>query len=420
MNIPFPYYIEGTLDGQYKGPAETWFKGSSTFQRKYHLTLYKDWTIRDAVIIDETNFIECKSDPEKWWKIDFTAEAEAAIYFLEPFYEKFQFLRYHPIELYVQSPTIQYVNKRAGRKQTYGTLTGKARICITLPKKEIQNEVKPVNEVAPLPVHIAEPIIVEPASDEGCFSKSGKRGCFGSSSFNSNTQIPTSGGCFSANALTSDPINRGCFTSMASPGCFPRMGFGCMLPLLFLFLLPFLLFRSCEYVSTLTPIVETIKKDRDESRTPPPQWVRDPLDTLKAEPDFIPLDGDTLNFDETSNTNISKDTTLRAEQDKIQLSLKKGEMYLEIWDWSRQDKDSVSIYLNNKPLVEALEIKRKHHIIISKGLVFGENYLVIKALNSQRGSNTAAVWGLSDRSVLCDSSLLQKSQQTTRLVLNYQ
>jgi hypothetical protein len=223
----------------------------------------------------------------------------------------------------------------------------------------------------------------------------------------------------------------GCFGGSTMGGCFPNLNLGCLLPLLLLLLLLFTLFKSCDSIRTLDPVVNTIKKDRDDSRTPPPNWVRNPEDTLAPEPDYTPLLTDSTSIADTvpivldsiqlnlDTVKITMDTVLQ-KVDTTSVNLKKGQFQLEIWDWDVEDKDTVSLYLNNKLLVQNLRLRKKPYQIKDKGLVYGENYLEIRAMNIQKGSNTAAVKGFSDRSKLCDTTLIQKSTQTTRLTLLYQ
>jgi hypothetical protein len=177
--------------------------------------------------------------------------------------------------------------------------------------------------------------------------------------------------------------------------------------------------------------VNTIKRDRDDSRTRPPLWVRNPEDTAAPEPDYTPLVVDSTIMPDSvalpiDSIKLKTDTLIKiidslpVVKDTIPLVLGKGQFQLEVWDWDVEDKDTVSLYLNNKPLVENLRLRKKPYKIKEKGLKYGENYLEIRAMNIQKGSNTAAVRGFSDRSQLCDTTLIQKSSQSTRLTLIYQ
>jgi hypothetical protein len=223
----------------------------------------------------------------------------------------------------------------------------------------------------------------------------------------------------------------GCFGGTAMGGCFPNFNLGCLLPLLLLLLLLFSLFKSCNSIKTLDPVVNTIKRDRDDSRTRPPIWVRNLEDTVAPEPDYTPLIVDsTLRPDSAAttvdSTVLKSDTLIKnidstvLVKDTMPSDLGKGQFQLEVWDWDVEDKDTVSLYLNNKPLIENLRLRKKPYKIKEKGLKYGENYLEIRAMNIQKGSNTAAVRGFSDRSQLCDTTLIQKSSQSTRLTLIYQ
>jgi hypothetical protein len=71
-------------------------------------------------------------------------------------------------------------------------------------------------------------------------------------------------------------------------------------------------------------------------------------------------------------------------------------------------------------IIDNYQVRKKAQVFKVKGLHYGENYLEVKALNTRKGSNTVAVKGFSDRNLLCDTNLLQKTSQTTRLTLQYQ
>ena len=90
MNIIIPEYIEGDLKGQYRGDFESdgYFKRDNLKGTKYSVDLYKDFRILNAVTIDKSLYDSSK-DNDGWWKIDFTAEA--AIEFIQPFFENFSF-----------------------------------------------------------------------------------------------------------------------------------------------------------------------------------------------------------------------------------------------------------------------------------------------------------------------------------------
>ena len=438
MKINIPIYIEGLLTGQYKGSKEDQLLTKNklsqlTKAKKYSITLYKDLHIDKASITSQSQFSEVINS-EKWWKINHTAEA--AIEFLQPFFEQYSFLRHKPLELYVEQPSIIYIDKKNQGKDTFGILKGRVVAKLIEPPKEI-----------------IKPKIVEPKGDGGTQQPIGpyippplplNKGCFEKND-NWNRFLGLSdgpSGTGGLHGLTGGPLGskgcfgeygnpNGCFGGAAMGGCFPNLNLGCLLPLLLLLLLLFSLFKSCNSIKTLDPVVNTIKRDRDDSRTRPPIWVRNLEDTVAPEPDYTPLVVDsTLRPDSVAisvdTTILKSDTLLKTidstvfVRDTITSDLGKGQFQLEVWDWDVEDKDTVSLYLNNKPLIENLRLRKKPYKIKEKGLKYGENYLEIRAMNIQKGSNTAAVRGFSDRSQLCDTILIQKSSQSTRLTLIYQ
>jgi hypothetical protein len=315
-----------------------------------------------------------------------------------------------PIEIYVESPTIKYTDKKEQRNATYGILTGRVRAkltgshkMVTQPQKVSSTPVDPTDAhkivshtqivgsaslvpTAPVP----ETIPVQ--TDKGCFNRN--------DSFN---------GCFGAYG---NPA--GCFSAPMSSGCFPNIGLGCLMPGLLMFLLLFALLKSCSYFTALTPIVNTIKKDRDNSRTPPPLWVTNPDDTTKPEPDYVPKSDSLLKVDSLKPTIDSFKIV-----DTIP-KINKGTVQLILWDWDVEDKDTVSVFLNNKLIIDKLRLRKKPYLITQNGLKYGENYLEVVAVNTDKGSNTVAIMGYSDRSKLCNTALKLKSSQTMRLTLIYQ
>jgi hypothetical protein len=433
MKVNIPLFIEGILRGQYTGDLEQRIISKNklslpTKAKKYSIVLYKDFHIDNTIIVSEEVFNEAKSD-EQWWKINHTANA--AIEFLEPFFEQYSFLRHKPIEIYVEKPDIISIDKRNDGKKTFGILNGRVRAKLVEPPKEIiKPEIIDTKVVENSPKQNVEPHQVLPQIpvNNGCFNKNENWNRF--LGLSDGPSGP--GGLY---GLTGGPLgSKGCFGKYGNPngcfggstmgGCFPNLNLGCLLPLLLLLLLLFTLFKSCDSIRTLDPIVNTIKKDRDDSRTPPPNWVRNPEDTLAPEPDYTPLLTDSTSIADTmpivlDSIPLIPDSVLLIA-DSTSVNLKKGQFQLEIWDWDVEDKDTVSLYLNNKLLVQNLRLRKKPYQIKDKGLVYGENYLEIRAMNIQKGSNTAAVKGFSDRSKLCDTTLIQKSTQTTRLTLIYQ
>lgn len=428
MNIDIPTYIEGYLDAQYKGDRgegivvrkESYFGRA----RKYSINLYKDLHIIKANPIEEQQYIDTVSNPN-WWRINHTAEA--AIDFLKPFFREYTFLRHRPIEIFVESPNIHLTDKKNGNQRTYGKLTGRVIAKLVNPVKPVVKQ--PMNVQSIIPTQPLDPVDTTPLpAKAGCFDNCNARvnGCFGMRDGASGT-----GGCYGLRGgslglrglLGAYGNPTGCFNPVASQGCFPNLGLGCLLPSLFLGLLFFALFRSCDDVKTLDPVVNTIKKDRDDSRIPPPLWVND-NDTAQAEPDYIPLADDTASLAiDTSqiliDTLINTDT-INHEQDSLRKSIKKGQVLIEVWDWDRADKDSISLYLNNRLVKENIVLKKKPYRFIENGLRYGENYLEVRAVNSQKGSNTAAIRSFSDRGKLCDTSLTQSTSEVKRLTLNYQ
>ena len=421
MSITIPAYIEGDLSGQYSGSKEndhSLIKNRLALlkkAKKYSVTLYKDLHIDKAVIISEQQYEEVKN-AETWWKINHTAEA--AIDFLYPFFEKFTFLRHLPIELYVERPSIKFTDKKDQRNATYGILCARVSAKLTIPLTKAKSPTLPL---PPTPTPHPQPGPDEPPpipTNSGCFNNNDSyNGCFGLKDGVSGT-----GGCYGltggSNGLSGcfspygNPI--GCFSAPMSSGCFPNMGLGCLIPSVLFFLLLFSLFKSCSHISTLTPIVNTIKKDRDDSRISPPVWVPNPDDTTQPEPDYVPTSDSLLKVD-----------SLKPTIDTVEIidtipKINKGSMQLMLWDWDIEDKDTVSVFLNNKLIIDNLRLRKKPYFLNEKGLKYGENYLEVVAMNTDKGSNTVAIMGYSDRSKLCDTTLKLKSSQSTRLTLIYQ
>ena len=420
MSITIPAYIEGNLSGQYSGLKEydhSLIKNRFALLKKaekYSVTLYKDLHIDKTIIISEKEYDEIKNS-ENWWKINHTAEA--AIDFLYPFFEQYTFLRHLPVEIYVERPTINYTDKKDQRNATYGILSGRVRAKLTIPKK---NVTPPIKAISNQEVNtVATPDTIPVQTDSGCFNRNDSyNGCFGLKD-----GVNGTGGCFGLTGGTSGPSGcfgaygnpTGCFSAPMSAGCFPNMGLGCLIPGLLMFLLLFSLLKSCSHLSTLTPIVNTIKKDRDDSRTPPPIWVANPDDTIQPGPDYVPINTDSLlRVDSLKPTIDSVDIV-----DTIP-KINKGYMQLILWDWNIEDKDIVSVYLNSKLIIDNLRLRKKPYFLNEKGLKYGENYLEVVAMNTDKGSNTVAIMGYSDRSKLCDTTLKLKSSQTMRLTLIYQ
>jgi hypothetical protein len=413
MNIIIPEYIEGDLKGQYRGDFESdgYFKRDNLKGTKYSVDLYKDFRILNAVTIDKSLYDSSK-DNDRWWKIDFTAEA--AIEFIQPFFENFSFLRHKPLEIYVQLPHFAYPDKREGYQKTFGLLDGKIRAKLALPQPIIKEKKDTSPIITP---EIEKHIIPAPLADEACcFRQNVNTTFWGLKNGNSGT-----GGCY---GLTGGPLRSrglfgeygnltGCFGG-TSQGCFPNLGLGCLMPFLLFFFLLGALLKSCEYGKSLAPVVNTIKKDRDDSRKPPPDWVQNPNDTSMVLPDVT---DDDLRPDSFP---IMDDSTQQNQNSDKRPSLKKGELLIKLWDWDREDKDSVAVYLNNRLVVNNFQATKKPYAIILKGLHYGENYLEVQALNTRKGSNTVGIKGFSDRNILCDTMLLQKASQTIRLTLIYQ
>ena len=168
MNIIIPEYIEGDLNGHYRGD----FESSGYFKRdnlkkgtKYSVDIYKDFRILNAEIIDQSLYESTKNN-DGWWKIDFTAEA--AIEFVQPFFENFSFLRHKPLEIYVQLPQIAFPDKREGQQKTFGLLDGKirAKLALPQPKKTIKIE-KPTDIIPEIEKHT----IPVPLDNEACCFK---------------------------------------------------------------------------------------------------------------------------------------------------------------------------------------------------------------------------------------------------------
>jgi hypothetical protein len=415
MNIVIPEYIEGDLKGQYRGN----FESSGYFKRdnlqegtKYSVDLYKDFRILNATIIDKALYDSSKEN-DGWWRIDFTAEA--AIEFVQPFFENFSFLRHKPLEIYVQLPQLAFPDKREGQQKTFGLLDGKIRAKLALPPPVIKVKTEKLPIVTP---EIEKHTISAPPADEACCFRQNATTTF----WGLNNGASGTGGCY---GLTGGPLRSrglfgaygnpgGCFGGSSSQGCFPNLGLGCLMPFLLFFFLMGALLKSCEYGKSLAPVVNTIKKDRDDSRKPPPDWVQNPNDTAKILPDVT---DDDLKPDAFP---IIDDSTQQNQNGDKRPTLKKGELLIQVWDWDREDKDSVAIYFNNRLVVNNYKATKKPYIVKLKGLHYGENYLEVQALNSRKGSNTVGIKGFSDRNVLCDTMLLQKASQTTRLTLIYQ
>jgi hypothetical protein len=431
MKIDIPPYITGFLDGQYRGD-----KGDRVFlkhdrlthrARKYSIVLYKDLHIYEACPISETEYKVAIENPD-WWKIDHTANA--AIDFLAPFFEQFTFLRHRPVEIYVEHPKIQLVDKRSGFQKTYGKLSG--RVIAKLVEPARPNLYKnPIIETVP------EPLIHEPNNGDeipmvddksGCWKNYSNRlnGCFGMRDGVSGT-----GGCYGLSggprgfwSLTGNYGNSpGCYTNpVASPGCLPNLGLGCLLPVLLLGLLFFAVLRSCEHARSLAPVVDAIKKDRDDSRIPPPLWVDD-TDTVKADPEYVPLADTGMVIIDTSlhlSDTSAEIRSARYELDSLKRTLKKGQVLVELWDWSRADNDSVTVFFNNRLVGENIVLRKSPFLFVEDGLRYGENYVVIMAVNSQKGMNTAGLRCHSDRGMLCDTLIAQNYLEIMRLTLNYQ
>ena len=428
MKLNIPIYIEGVIKGQYKGNKENIrFDRANIIYGKYKqysVNLYKDVHINETRIITEEQYLVDTVNSNKWWKVDITAEA--AIEFITPFFEDHKFLRHKPIEIYVEWPKINLVDKREGDFKTYGFITGNVKAKLVEPIKHI--EVNPILKAPVVPSLMAPMIdkvnaelpLVTPTILEknGCFRKNDNvNGYFGLED-----GVKGTGGCFGLTGGSSGPKGcfgnygnpRGCFSAPMGAGCFPNLGIGCLLPAILLLLLSLALIKSCKFMSTLNPIVNTIKQDRDNSRIPPPVWVNNPKDTVSLEPDYIPINTDSL-FKIDSIKSIMDTTKII---DTIP-SLAKGNLQLMLWDWDVEDRDTVSVFLNNKLIVENLRLRKKPFLINEKGLKYGENYLLVVAMNTDKGSNTVALMGYSDRNKLCDTALKLRSFQTTRMTLNY-
>ena len=419
MSIIIPTYIEGNLSGQYSGSKEndhSLIKNRLALlkkAKKYSVTLYKDLHIDRAIIISEQDYDEAKTS-ENWWKINHTAEA--AIDFLYPFFEQYTFLRHFPVEIYVESPSIKYTDKKDQRNATYGILSGRVRAKLTTPQKIVSQPQKAV--IAPIVTTEPIPDTIPVQTDRGCFNRNDSyNGCFGLKD-----GVNGTGGCYGLSGGAYGPSGcfgnygnpTGCFSAPMSSGCFPNMGLGCLIPGLLMLMLLFSLLKSCSHLSTLAPIVNTIKKDRDDSRTPPPVWVTNPNDTTQPEPDYVPQSDTLLKVDSLKPVIDSVDIV-----DTIP-KINKGSLQLMLWDWDTEDKDTVSVFLNNKLIIDNLRLRKKPYFLNEKGLKYGENYIEIVAMNTDKGSNTVAIMGYSDRSKLCDTTLKLKSSQSTRLTLIYQ
>lgn len=422
MNVIIPTYIEGTLDGQYRGYFES--KGSFTSNSikkssKYSVDLYKDLRIQQAVIIDEATYNLTKDD-ETWWRIQHTAEA--AIEFVNPFFEQFSFLRHKPYEVYVQFPKIGLLNKQDGNTKTFGKLNGKIRAKLIEPPKQVSVKAVPIT-VSSNPVKSVsdEPTKAVNEGCNGCFSPNDKVNTY----FGLKDGVNGTGGCYGLSGGNNG--YKGCFGDYGNPtgcyqnpvsqqGCFPNFGLGVLLPLLFFFLFLFSIIKSCSHIRTLSPIVNIIKQDRDDSRNPPPVWVND---------NGRPQSNDETSIEEIDTSNISQNQisadsiSQKADLDSMS-RLKKGDVLIKIWDWNVEDKDSVSIIFNNELIADKMRVRNQPYYIKRSSLRYGENYLEIIAMNAQKGANTVAIKGMTDRGVICDTALLQNSHQTIRLTLKYQ
>jgi len=426
MKLVVPPYVEGVLQAQYKGGYEGrhkfWNKGYNYGKAwKYSIRLYKDVKIADAIVVTEERYLQVKGDPDNWWKIDHTAES--AIYFTAPFFNDFSFLRFLPLEVYVERPSIDRIIKKDAHSQTYGSISGRVLIKLVEDRKEIMTEQPEAKEALNGPT-LQPKTPLQPKSkgcfDQGCFGKNafiGQNGCFRLNDGSNQT-----GGCF---GLSGGPVGpagcfgnygnpQGCFSTPTGAGCFPNLGMGFLLPLLFLLLLLFSLFRSCGHLNSVKPLVETIKKDRDDSRIPPPVWDGDPVADSAMLPDYVPVKPvirDTLR-PITDSTAFIPDSSQLAQ-------VKKGYLLLYLWDWDREDGDSVNVYLNEKLIGAHIRLLKKPQTLMVKALKYGENYLRIDAINVQKGSNTVACAGFSDRNFLCNEILNLQSNEIRRLTLVY-
>lgn len=419
MKITIPTYIEGNLSGLYSGFKE---EGHSLMinklallkkAKKYSVTLYKDLHVDKAVIISEQDYDEAK-DSEEWWKINHTAEA--AIYFLHPFFEEYTFLRHLPIEIYVESPSIKCTDKKDQRNVTYGTLSGRVRVKLTT-EQNIESQIQKSVSTPEITTELI-PDETPIKTNEGCFNRNDSyNGCFGLNDGLNGTGglYGLTGGAYGTSGCFGAYGNpKGLFSAPMSSGCFPNIGLGCLIPGLLLLLFLFSLLKSCGHLSTVAPILNTIKKDREDSRTPPPVWVKNTDDTSKLEPDYVP-----------KNDTLLKVDSLKPMIDTIEIinkcpKINKGSMQLMLWDWDIEDKDTVSVFLNNKLVINNLRLRKKPYLINRKGLKYGENYLEVIAKNSDKGTNTVAFIGYSDRNKLCDTTLKLKSSQLKRITLRYQ
>ena len=205
MNVIIPTYIEGSLDGQYRGYFES--KGNFTQNAinkssKYSVDLYKDLRIQQAIIIDEATYNLTKED-ESWWRIQHTAEA--AIEFVHPFFEKYSFLRHKPYEVYVQFPKIGLLNKLDGNTKTFGKLNGKIRVKLIEPPKQFSVKAVPITEST----NVVKPISDEPIKPvnqgcNGCFSPNDKVNSF----FGLRDGVSGTGGCY---GMSGGPSGQFCF-----------------------------------------------------------------------------------------------------------------------------------------------------------------------------------------------------------------
>ena len=173
-------------------------------------------------------------------------------------------------------------------------------------------------------------------------------------------------------------------------------------------------FKSCDHIKSLIPIVNVIKQDRDDSRKTPPEWVRN-----NENDSLIPEGRNEDSYDSTNKSTKKIVPQKRRRNSDSIFKVEKGEILLSIRDWDVEDKDTISIYLNNKLLADRVRIRKAPLLIKKSGLRYGENYLLVKAMNTQRGSNTSSIKAFSDRSILCDTNLLQGFNHSTRLTLLY-
>ncbi len=422
MNINIPEYIEGTLDSQFKGSLEgvgVFYQYAINSGSKYSIVLYKDFRIENAEAISEEVFLSAK-ESQDWWKIDHSAEA--AIEFLKPFYREFSFLRHKPIEIFVNHPQIAFQDKRNSGSDSYGKIYGKIRARLIYPeKKEIIASIKTAEPLIGETVIVQEPdktcfesrgsscfgLNEGPTRAGGCYGLSGGslgiRGCFG------NYGNPK--GCYNFNNTS------GCFPSHNTPGCFPNLSFGCLIPFLFLLVLFLIMFKSCHHINNLAPVLNTIIRDSDDiGKTMPDSLGNENNDSIFSRNEILDRKGDLLyNYDSISTKNKMN---LFESDSIIQKQLGKGEVALLLWGLDEEDNDSISLYLNNVVIADKIRLQNNPIIIRTKGLKYGENYLIVESMISNVGINAARIKGYSDQSIVCDTQLVLSSQ-ISRLTLIY-